>query len=83
MITEQMIMEDQTDGEAGLTEARQGEIMEVTRTNIPIIDPLITNTTMIVYLGQKIERMTDNQKILEGNTIRKASHRLLLKNYPK
>ena len=55
MITDQMIMEDQTDGEAGLTEARQGEIMEVTRTNIPIIDPLITNTTMIVYLGQKIE----------------------------
>ena len=50
--TEQIIMEDQTDGEAGLTEVHQGEIMEVTRTNTPIIDPLITNTTMIVCLDQ-------------------------------
>ena len=70
MITEQMIMEDQTDREAGLTEARQGEIMEVTRTNIPITDPLIIKTTMIVDLGRKIERMTGNQKMPDGNMIR-------------
>ena len=50
--TEQIIMEDQTDGEAGLTEVHQGKTMEVTRTNTPIIDPLITNTTMIVCLDQ-------------------------------
>ena len=62
--TEQIIMEDQMDGEAGLTEVHQGKIMEVTRTNTPIIDLLTTNTTVIVSLDQQIDRMTENQKTL-------------------
>ena len=78
-----MTMEDQVVTEAELTEARQGEIMEVTRTNIPITDPLIIKTPMIEDLGQKIERMLGNQKIPDGNLIRYACHSHHLKNYPK
>ena len=69
MTTELMTMEDQADIEAGLTEARQGETMEVTRTNIPITDPLIIKTPMIVDLGRKTERILGNRKMPEGNLI--------------
>ena len=62
--TEQIIMEDQRNEEAGLTEVHQGKTIEVTRTNTPIIDLLTTNTTVIVSLDQQIDRMTENQKTL-------------------
>ena len=65
-----MTMEDQADTEAGLTEARQGGTIEVTRANIPITDPLIIKSTMIVDLDQKIEQMTGNQNNPDGNLIR-------------
>ena len=83
MTTEQMTMEDQVVTEAGLTEARQGEIMEVTRMNIPITDPLIIKIPMIVDLGRKTERILGNWKMPEGNLIRQVFHSHLLKNYPK
>ena len=62
--TEQIIMEDQRNGEAGLTEVHQGKTIEVTRTNTPIIDLLTTNTTVIGSLDQHIDRMTEDQKTL-------------------
>ena len=62
--TEQIIMEDQRNEEAGLTEVHQGKTIEVTRTNTRIIDLLTTNTTVIVSLDQQIDRMTENQKTL-------------------
>ena len=70
MTTEKMTTEDQVVTEAGLTEVRQGEIMEVARMNVPITDPLIIKTPMIVDLGRKIERMLGNQKMPDGNLIR-------------
>ena len=82
MNTEQMTMEDQVVTEAGLTEARQGEIMEVTRTNIPITDPLIIKTPMIEDLGQKTERILGNLKISLENLTRQVFQSRLLKNYP-
>ena len=83
MITEQMTTEDQGVTEAGLTEVRQGEIMEVTRMNVPIIEPLIINIPMIIDLGRKTEWILGNRKMLEGNLIRQVIHSHLLKNYPK
>ena len=62
--TEQIIMEDQRNEEAGLTEVHQGKTIEVTRTNTPIIDLLTTNTTVIGSLDQHIDRMTEDQKTL-------------------
>ena len=62
--TEQTIMEDQTDGEAGLIEVHQGKTIEITRTNTPIIDLLTTKTTVIGSLDQHIDRMTEDQKTL-------------------
>ena len=83
MTTEKMTTEDQVVTEAGLTEVRQGEIMEVTRMNVPITDPLIIKTPMIVDLGQKTERILGNLKMSVGNLIRQVFHSHLLKNYPK
>ena len=83
MTTEKMTTEDQVVTEVGLTEVRQGEIMEVARMNVPITDQLIIKTPMIVDLGQKSERILGNLKMSVGNLIRQVFHSHLLKNYPK
>ena len=62
--TEQIIMEDQRNEEAGLTEVLQGKTIEVTRTNTPIMDLLTINITVIGSLDQHIDRMTEDQKTL-------------------
>ena len=69
MTTEKMTTEDQVVTEAGLTEARQGETMEVIRMNVPITDPLIIKIPMIVDLGRKTERILGSQKMPDGNLI--------------
>ena len=62
--TEQIIMEDQRNEEAGLTKVHQGKTIEITRTNTPIIDLLTTKTIVIGSLDQHIDRMTEDQKTL-------------------
>ena len=83
MTTEMMTMEDLVVTEVRLIEARQGEIMEIARMNVPIADQLIIKTPMIVDLGQKTERILEDLTKLVGNLSRQVSHSHLLKNYPK
>ena len=83
MTTEMMTMEDLVVTEVRLIEARQGEIMEIARMNVPIADQLIIKTPMIVDLGQKTERILEELTKLVGNLSRQVSHSHRLKNYPK